>query len=176
MKTAIHRPTGDRAETMVAATSAWVPAKTADVLDADPAVLGAPLFDGLDRAEIRTILGAFEEVRYPSSRRVVLEGLRGSDFFLLVSGSASVVVDGWRVARLGPGDFFGEMAVLGDGLRTASIRAETPLRCLVLPNGKLEQLLIDHPQLSLNLLRALVGRFAGVTGRRQPPAAEMIES
>ena len=88
--------------------------------------------------ELARVLAEFDEVHFPSGRRIVLEGLRGSDFFLVVVGKAAVLVDGWRVATLGPGDFFGEIAILGDGLRSASVRAETPLHCLVLPNGKLE--------------------------------------
>ena len=124
----------------------------------------------------RSILAEFDDVRFPSGRRIVLEGLRGSDFFVVVAGTAAVLVDGWRVATLGPGDFFGEIAVLGDGLRSASVRAETPLHCLVLPNGKLEQLILDHPQLGINLIRTVIGRFQDVAGRRQPPASELVSA
>ncbi len=112
-------------------------------------------------------------MHFPSGGRIVLEGLRGSDFFLVVVGSASVLVDGWRVATLGPGDFFGEIAILGDGLRSASVRAETPLHCLVLPNGKLEGLIVEHPQVGINLIRTVIARFRDVAGRRQPPAGEL---
>ena len=170
--TASTRGARNRAETMAAETSTWIP-QAPGLTAVRSAFEDSPLFEGMGDAEVRTILAEFDEVRFPSGRRVVLEGLRGSDFFLVVSGAAAVLVDGWRVATLGPGDFFGEMAILGDGLRTASVRAQTPLHCLVLPNGKLERLLLEHPALSLNLLHALVGRFANVGSRRQPPAAEM---
>ncbi len=53
------------------------------------------------------------------------------------------------------------------------MRAESPLHCLVLPNGKLEQLILNHPQLGINLVRAVIGRFRNVGGGRQHPAAEL---
>jgi CRP-like cAMP-binding protein len=171
MKMTTRRPRVDPTEAMSAQASSWVPAGP-PARETASALVDAPIFAGVDLAEIRDILDSFEEVRFPTGRRVLLEGLRGSDFFLLVTGKASVLIDGWRVATLGPGDFFGEMAILGAGLRTASVRAETPLHCLVLPNGKLEQLLLDHPKLSLGLLHSLVGRFAAVSAGQQPPLAE----
>jgi CRP-like cAMP-binding protein len=132
----------------------------------------APLFAGLDAEAVAAAMETFEEVHFLPGHRIVVEGLRGSEFYLIVAGRASVLVDSWRVADLHPGDFFGEIAVLGDGLRSASVRAETPLHCVVLPNGRLEQLLLDQPRLGVNLLRALAARLQNVGGRRQPPASE----
>ena len=162
-------------ERMVAETSDWVP--TTQPTAALASALGdAPLFGGCSPREVAEALLHFDDARFPSGRKVVLEGLRGSDFFLVVTGTASVLVDGWRVATLGPGDFFGEIAILGEGTRSASVRAETPLHCLVLPNGKLEQLIIDHPRVGINLIRTVIGRYQGVAGRRQPPAGELVSA
>ncbi len=172
MKMTTRRARTNRAEQMVAETSDWVPAPS-PATDRAAALAGAPLFDGFADEEVARALAEFDDVRYPSGGRIVLEGLRGSDFFLIVTGSAAVLVDGWRVATLGPGDFFGEIAILGDGLRSASVRAETPLHCLVLPNGKLERLILDHPQLGMNLIHTVIGRYQAVAGRRQPPAGEL---
>ena len=169
MKMTARRPS--RTEQMVAETAEWVPAAPG-VDGVVSAVAVAPLFAGMSRGEIAQVLVGFEQARFPSDRRIVLEGLRGSDFFLVVAGSASVLVDGSTVARLGPGDFFGEIAILGDGLRSASVRADTPLHCLVLPNGKLEHLLLDHPQVGLNLIHTVIGRYQGVAGRRPVDGAE----
>jgi CRP-like cAMP-binding protein len=175
MKMTTRRARINRTERLVAETSDWVPtaSPTADLASA---LAEAPLFAGCDPNDVAAMLAEFDEVRFPSGRRIVLEGLRGSDFFLVVAGTAAVLVDGWRVATLGPGDFFGEIAVLGDGLRSASVRAETPLQCLVLPNGKLEQMLLGHPQLGINLIRTVIGRFQAVAGRRQPPASELVSA
>ena len=118
-----------------------------------------PLFRGIDRREIAEILDAFDEQSFNAGHRITLEGFRGSDFYLLARGAAEVSVDGRPVADLGPGDFFGELAVLGDGTRTATVSAETPMRCLVLPNDGLHQLLVSHPRFGLNLLREVVARY-----------------
>jgi CRP/FNR family transcriptional regulator, cyclic AMP receptor protein len=77
------------------------------------------------------------------------------------------------VATLGPGGFFGEIAVLDEGERSATVRAETSLHCLVLPNGKLGDLVREHPQVGVNLLRALASRLRGMTARGQPARAEV---
>ena len=89
---------------------------------------------------------------FNAGHRITLEGLRGSEFYVIARGRARVVADGRRVAELGPGDFFGELAVLGDGMRSATVEAETPLRCLVLPNNGLEELLVRHPRLGVKRL------------------------
>jgi CRP-like cAMP-binding protein len=175
MKLTTRRARINRTEQMVAETSDWVPT-VSPTADLAAALAEAPLFAGCDQRDVASILAEFDDARFPGGRRIVLEGLRGSDFFLVVAGTAAVLVDGWRVATLGPGDFFGEIAVLGDGLRSASVRAETPLQCLVLPNGKLEQLILDHPQLGINLIRTVIGRFQDVAGRRQPPASELVSA
>jgi len=129
------------------------------------AVAGAPLFSGIDRADVAGILSAFDEQSFNAGHRITLEGLRGSEFYVIARGRARVVADGRRVAELGPGDFFGELAVLGDGMRSATVEAETPLRCLVLPNNGLEELLVRHPRLGVNLLRVVVSRFRELVDR-----------
>ena len=172
MKMTTHRPRLDRAERLAAETPGWLP-EDAGRGDLEAALAGAPLFEGMSSAEIGRALSRFDEVRFPRGRRVVLEGMRGSDFFLVVVGTASVLVDGWRVATLGPGDFFGEIAVLGDGHRSASVRAETPLHCMVVANGGLQELIVEHPQVGINLIRIVIARYQAITGRRQPPAGEL---
>lgn len=172
MKLTTRRHRTDPTEAMAASTSEWMPTQ-APAADLAAALTDSPLFAGVEAAEVRSALDSFDEARFPSGRRVVLEGLRGSDFFLIVAGAASVLADGRRLATLGPGDFFGEMAILGDGLRTASIRAETPLHCLVLPNGKLEQWLLAHPKVGLNLLHGLVGRYSVDSTQPRPAVMEM---
>jgi CRP-like cAMP-binding protein len=128
-------------------------------------ILRAPLFEDIQPAEAGSILDAFDEQSFNRGHRITLEGMTGSDFYVIADGRARVTVDGWKVAGLGPGDFFGELAVLGEGPRVATVAAESPLRCLVLPNGRLEELLVEHPQLGVNLLRAVAGRFRDLTNR-----------
>jgi len=133
-------------------------------------IIAAPLFEGIAQTEAAEILETFDEQSFNRGHRITLEGLLGSDFYVIADGSARVTVDGWKVAALGPGDFFGELAVLGDAPRVATVAAETPLRCLVLPNGQLEELLVAHPKLGVNLLRTVAGRFRDLT--RKPKVLE----
>jgi CRP-like cAMP-binding protein len=136
----------------------------------------SPLFAGIDPVEVTQILNEFDEQSFNRGHRITLEGLRGSDFFVIADGQARVTIEGWKVASLGQGDFFGEIAVLSNGPRFATVAAETPLRCLVLPNGGLERLLIEHPQVGINLLRVVVGRFQDLTGRNDPPRLKLASS
>src|SRR5437763_411857 len=77
---------------------------------------GSSLFEGLASAEVSRVLARFDEQHFNAGHRITLEGLRGTDFFVVVDGKARVSVDGWTVGQLAPGDFFGELGVLGDGL------------------------------------------------------------
>ena len=72
--------------------------------------------------------------------------------------------DGVVIAHLGPGDFFGEVSALDGGPRTASVRAESMLRCLVLPNGVFRDFLLAHPRVAVNMIPEMVRRFRSVAG------------
>jgi CRP-like cAMP-binding protein len=92
--------------------------------------------------------------------------MTGPEFFIILDGTASVLIDDEVVATLGPGDFFGEVAALDGGPRTASVRAETQLRCVTLPVNGLRQFLLDHPVVAINLLPEIVRRFRNATTAR----------
>lgn len=132
----------------------------------------SPLFDELSEAEVDDVLRAFDTQSFNAGHRVTLEGFRGREFYLIVEGRAAVTVGDRRVAELGPGDFFGEVAVLRNGLRSATVTAETRLRCLVLSNDSLEKLLVAHPRVGVNMLREVLGRFpeAGDSRAERPRA------
>ncbi len=126
-------------------------------------LLSARLFAGIEREEIVAILDEFDEQRFNHGHRVTLQGLRGSDFYIVFDGHARVLVDETEVATLGPGEFFGEVGVLSDGLRTATVEATTHLRTLVLSHNGLAPLLMAHPKLAVNLLREVLNRFRAVS-------------
>jgi len=134
----------------------------------------SPLFASMPIEEVREVLSPFDEQRFNAGHRITLEGLRGTDFFVIVEGRARVSVDGWAVGQLSAGDFFGELGVLGDGIRFATVTAQTPLRCLVLAHGGLRRLLVDHPQMSVNVLGEVVSRFHDLAERRPAPETEML--
>jgi CRP/FNR family transcriptional regulator, cyclic AMP receptor protein len=126
-------------------------------------LLSARLFAGIHREEIVAILWEFDEQRFNHGHRVTMQGLRGSDFYIVFDGHARVLVDEKEIATLGPGEFFGEVGVLSDGLRTATVEATTQLRTLVLSHNGLEPLLMAHPKLAVNLLREVLNRFRSVS-------------
>lgn len=128
--------------------------------DVVPALERSPLFAGFSRSQLEEIAERFDEQHFLPDHRIVTEGLHGMECFFILEGEAEVVRDGGEViARLGPGDFFGEVAALDDGPRTASVRTVTHLRCLGLPNGTFKQFLLDYPLFAVNLLHQLVRRF-----------------
>jgi CRP-like cAMP-binding protein len=127
------------------------------------------LLAGLPPEELEDVLAAFDTQRFNAGHRITLEGFRGREFYLIAEGRAVVTIAGRRVAELGPGDFFGEVAVLRDGLRSATVTAETQLRCLVLSDDALERLLVAHPQLGVNMLREVLSRFVDVSPQPERP-------
>jgi CRP-like cAMP-binding protein len=89
----------------------------------------SPLFEGLADADVERCAGWFEEATLTAGSRVVNEGDHSYRFFVVLAGELEVCHDFARVRRLGPGDFFGELGILGGGRRTAKVRAVT--RCSV---------------------------------------------
>ena len=127
--------------------------------DVVPALGRSPLFAGLSKHELEEIAASFDDATYLPEHGVLHEHRSGLEFFFILDGTACVEVDGAVIARLGPGDFFGEVSALDGGPRTATIRAETMLRCLVLPNGTFRDFLMAHPRVAVNLIPELVRRF-----------------
>jgi len=112
------------------------------------------LFADLRWPELEAVAHTFEEEVFAEGQRAVRQGISGSAFYIVLEGEATVVVDGAERARLGRGDFFGEISALTGDVPTADIRAETMLRCLMLPGPQLEAFLLEHPVVMLRMLHA----------------------
>lgn len=122
-----------------------------------------PLFAGLSRRHLRHLAGLAEEVRFGAGRTVVQYGGRGNAFFVIVEGTAKVMA-GYSTrafARLGPGDFFGELALLDGGPRTASVAAETPLVMIRIHRAEFRKMLKSEPEVAVKLLEELSRRLRG---------------
>lgn len=121
-----------------------------------------PLFAGLSQAHLRAIAQLAEEVRYSPGRMIVRTGTPGIAFYVIVEGTAKVVRGTIASAKgtwgLGPGDFFGEMALLDGGPRSASVVAETPLTTIRIERGPFRQMLKAEPDIALKLLEAMATR------------------
>jgi CRP/FNR family transcriptional regulator, cyclic AMP receptor protein len=131
--------------------------------DVIPTLEKMPLFRDVSGRELRDVAARFDDATYLAGHGVLTEGMTGPEFFIILDGTASVLIDDQVVATLGPGDFFGEVAALDGGPRTASVRADTQLRTVTLPVNGLRQFLLDHPVVAINLLPEIVRRFRNVT-------------
>jgi len=132
------------------------------------ALIGAcPLFRGLDGTGLEAIAAASIEVDFPAERVIARQGEIGTGFFVIVEGAVRVVRDGNEIARLGPGDFFGEMSVI-DGLpRVAQVVTTEPTRCLALASWEFERIVLEHPTIGLAILRGLSARLRQRSEPRQ---------
>lgn len=117
-----------------------------------------PLFNGLDRHELAMLAHLVKEHEYPAGTLIVEAGSTGHGLYVITEGRAVVRKDGRTVAQLGPGEFFGEIAVLDDGPRTADVRAETDTVCLTLVAWEVRPLLMENASLTFKMLMELVRR------------------
>jgi CRP/FNR family transcriptional regulator len=119
-----------------------------------------PLFAGLSSRHLRRIASLADDRRYPAGRPIVQIGGRGDAFYVIVDGRAKVTMGGSRsIARLEAGDFFGELAVLDGGTRTASVIAETPVSTLRIARTDLRKVLRQEPDVAMKLLEEVAGRL-----------------
>ena len=116
---------------------------------------GCPLFTGVRPEDLAAIGERALEVDFGADHVIARQGEIGTGLFVIVEGAVRVVRDGAELARLGSGDFFGEMSVI-DGLpRVAQVVTTEPTRCLALASWEFERLVLDHPAISLAILRGL---------------------
>jgi CRP-like cAMP-binding protein len=116
-----------------------------------------PLFSGLNQRQLKKLARGFKERRFTAGRTVVREGhMDGVGFFVVAEGEASVTVGGTEVTRLGPGAHFGELAMISEQARAATVTAQTPLRCLVMPFWEFRRFARDNPDVSWKLLQQIV--------------------
>ena len=121
------------------------------------------LFHACTRDELAVIVSVTTLIDVPAGRVLCSQGAPGDEFFVIVDGSAAVTIDGDQVAILGPGGFFGEMALLDGGPRIATVTATTPARLLVLTRPEFTALLERAPTVCHRIL-------IGVGHRLRQPA------
>lgn len=124
-----------------------------------------PLFSSCSKRELQKIARAGDEVTIESGRVLVDQGDIGREAFVILEGSAVVKRNGRRIATLGPGDHFGELALLDHGPRTATVEAETPMRVFVLASRKFTSVIDDVPTLAHKLMAALAARVRELDAR-----------
>ena len=123
-----------------------------------------PLFAELDENDLEHLSRQLHERRFPEGTDVTSEGSTGAGFFVISEGNAHVTVGGEQRATLGPGDHFGEIALIDDGVRSASIVAATDLLCYGLTPWEFRPFVEEHPQVAWALLQVLARRFREAQG------------
>jgi CRP-like cAMP-binding protein len=118
-----------------------------------------PLFAELEPRELERLSGSFKERSFPAGETVATEGEAGAGFFVIESGEASVSVHGEDRGRLGPGDYFGDVALIDEGDRTASITAQSDLKCYGLTFWDFRPLVESDARIAWPLLQALAKRL-----------------
>jgi CRP/FNR family cyclic AMP-dependent transcriptional regulator len=119
-----------------------------------------PLFEGLSQGELKRIARSFKERRFSAGDTVSVEGASGIGFFVISEGTASVDVHGEPRGKLGPGDYFGEVALIDDhARRTATITADSDLTCYGLTSWEFRPLVEANAQISWKLLQAMAKRL-----------------
>lgn len=118
-----------------------------------------PLFAACSKKELQAVAKASDEVELPAGRDLCEQGAIGREAFVIMEGEAVVRRNGRKVATLGPGDCFGELALLDHGPRTATVTAQSDMRVLVLGAREFAAIVDEVPSIGSKLLKTLAGRI-----------------
>jgi CRP-like cAMP-binding protein len=125
-----------------------------------------PLLAGLGPKDLESVGRLADEVDVPAGKVLTREGDSGDEFFVIVDGTVGISRDGERVRELGPGEWFGELALLGNIPRTATATAAEPARLLVLGHREFVTLLKDQPAIQGRLLKSVASWVGSMTPDR----------
>jgi CRP/FNR family transcriptional regulator, cyclic AMP receptor protein len=118
-----------------------------------------PLFAGLSEDDLERLARQMKERRFAEGSTVTAEGAGGAGFFVIIDGNATVVVGDEERARLGPGDYFGEIALIDEGMRSATINANSELLCYGMTAWEFRPFIEEHPQVAWALLQTMARRL-----------------
>jgi CRP-like cAMP-binding protein len=118
-----------------------------------------PLLAGLEPRVRRRLAEVGKRRTYGADEEIVREGSTGTALYILLSGEARVEQDGKEIGRLAAGDFFGELALIEEHPRSATVVATTDTDCLLFPAWEFTALLEEHPEVAVPILRVLIRRL-----------------
>ena len=130
------------------------------------------LFSSLSQRQLKRFSRDFKERTFRPGTTMVQQGhMSGVDFFVIAEGEASVTFDGKEIGRLGPGDHFGELALISERARAATVTADGPLRCLVTASWHFRRFVKDNPDVAWKLLQHVV---SVLTAEPSTPASKPL--
>jgi CRP-like cAMP-binding protein len=124
---------------------------------------GVPIFEGCSKKELQTIARQVREISHDAGYVIATEGDPGAGLFVIADGEADVTIGGKKVNHLEKGDFFGEMALLDGGPRTATVTATAPITLYALTEWVFRGLLAEHPSIAMRTLETMASRLRGAT-------------
>lgn len=120
---------------------------------------GMPLFDGLSAREREQVARWADEIDVPAGYHLAEQGRFAHEFFVILEGTAEVTIDGTHVRDLGPGDFFGEIALVETQRRTATVTAAGPLRAVVMHQREFAGMRAEIPEVAERIHAAIADRL-----------------
>jgi CRP/FNR family cyclic AMP-dependent transcriptional regulator len=120
---------------------------------------GVDLFGGCSKSELSRIAALADEIDVPAGKELTREGDSGWEFFVIAEGNAKATRGGRRIAAFGPGAFFGEMSLLDEGPRSATVEAETDMQLLVMTSRGFFTLMDDMPSVTRKVLAGMAQRL-----------------
>ena len=124
-----------------------------------------PLFADFDRGDLERLSRSFKERTFESGHKVAEEGKGAAGFFVIESGDATVTVRGEERGKLGPGDYFGEIGLVADMDRTATIKAESELRCYGMTSWDFRPLVESNASIAWKMLQVMAQRLKEAEAR-----------
>jgi CRP/FNR family transcriptional regulator, cyclic AMP receptor protein len=126
----------------------------------------AKLFQGLPESELRSLEKQMKIVKHPAGHEIVVKGENGVGFMIILDGEVTVATVQGKARKLGPGDSFGEMALLDHEGRSANIKADTDVSLATIPEWNFKPFLKEHPEVAYRLLQLLSQRIRQAEGDR----------
>ncbi len=133
---------------------------TKDVLER---LAQVPLFSGCSKKELQTVAKAVRVIEHAAGSVIAAEGDPGAGLFIIDTGEADVTIGGKKVNHLGPGQFFGEMALLDGGPRTATVTATSDIRLFALTEWVFRGLLTEHPSIAIRAMESMASLLRQAT-------------
>jgi CRP-like cAMP-binding protein len=120
------------------------------------------LFADLTRPQLEAIAHSYDEDMFAEDQHVLHKGLGGTGLYVILDGEAAVRIGDKEIARLGRGEFFGDVSALTGEPPTTDVVATAPLRCLIVPREAVEPFLLAYPPVAVRMLKTILRRLAGL--------------